>query len=53
MKSGFFKCVGFSGVRLRDCMIPRTEIVAIDKEASLEEASTRFIESRILKKFWL
>lgn len=26
-------------------MIPRTEIVAIDKEASLEEASVRFIES--------
>lgn len=41
----FQNALDFSGVRLRDCMIPRTEIVAIDKEASLEEASTRFIES--------
>lgn len=41
----FQNALDFSGVRLRDCMIPRTEIVAIDKEASLEEASVRFIES--------
>lgn len=41
----FQNALDFSGVKLRDCMIPRTEIVAIDKEASLEEASARFIES--------
>ncbi|MGB9746043.1 MAG: hemolysin family protein [Bacteroidales bacterium] len=41
----FQNALDFSRVRLRDCMIPRTEIVAIEKEASLEEASTRFIES--------
>lgn len=35
----------FETVRLRDCMIPRTEIVAIDIEDGMEELKKKFIES--------
>lgn len=47
----FQNALDFSEVKLRDVMIPRTEIVAIDVEESIESLKNRFIEtglSRIL-----
>lgn len=35
----------FGNVQIRDCMIPRTSIVAIDLESSMEELRAQFIES--------
>lgn len=34
-------------VKVRDCMIPRTEIVAIDKEATVDDAIEVFKDSRL------
>jgi CBS domain containing-hemolysin-like protein len=47
----FHNALEFSSVRIRDCMIPRTEIAAVSSEASIEELRQKFIEtgySRIL-----
>jgi CBS domain containing-hemolysin-like protein len=47
----FQNALDFSNVRLRDCMIPRTEIEAVPAETTLTELRDRFIEtgySRIL-----
>jgi CBS domain containing-hemolysin-like protein len=34
-------------VRVRDCMVPRTEVVAIDKTSTIDEAIEAFKESRL------
>jgi CBS domain containing-hemolysin-like protein len=39
----------FSKIKARDCMIPRTEIVAIDVEESIEALAAMFIETRLSK----
>ncbi|MBI3239562.1 MAG: HlyC/CorC family transporter [Flavobacteriia bacterium] len=39
----------FSKIKARDCMIPRTEIVAIDVEESIEALAALFIETRLSK----
>ncbi|MFH0761294.1 MAG: hemolysin family protein [Bacteroidota bacterium] len=47
----FQNALDFSSVRLRDCMIPRTEIEAVPADTTLTELRDRFIEtgySRIL-----
>jgi CBS domain containing-hemolysin-like protein len=47
----FQNALDFSNVKLRECMIPRTEIDAIECSSSLEELREKFIEtqhSRIL-----
>lgn len=41
----FQNALDLSDTKVRDCMIPRTEINAVDKETSLEELKQRFIES--------
>ena len=35
----------FSDTKVRDCMVPRTEIQAVDWDASLEELQQKFVES--------
>jgi len=39
----------FSTTKARDCMIPRTEITAVNVEISIEELKARFIETGYLK----
>ncbi|MEA3444876.1 MAG: hemolysin family protein [Bacteroidota bacterium] len=43
----FKNALDFSEVKLRDCMIPRTEIVAIDINDSIEVLTNKFIETGI------
>ena len=45
----FQNALDFSNIKIRDCMVPRTEIVAIEYDTSLEELKARFIESGISK----
>jgi CBS domain containing-hemolysin-like protein len=45
----FKRALGFSKVKARDCMIPRTEIVAINVEDSIENLLRLFIETRLSK----
>jgi CBS domain containing-hemolysin-like protein len=47
----FRNALDFSNVKLRECMVPRTEIVAVESSSPLEELKEKFIEtqhSRIL-----
>ena len=47
----FQKALDFSNVKLRECMVPRTEIVAIETKSPLNELKEKFAEtghSRIL-----
>lgn len=39
----------FSKVKARECMVPRTEIVAIDVDESIEALSAMFIDTRLSK----
>ena len=45
----FKRALGFSKVKARDCMIPRTEIAAINVDDSLESLRKMFIETRLSK----
>ena len=45
----FQNALDFSSIKIRDCMVPRTEIVAIEYNTPLEELKSRFIESGISK----
>ena len=45
----FQNALDFSSVKVRDCMIPRTEIEAIDRTSSLETLKNTFIENGISK----
>ncbi len=45
----FQNALDFSNVRLRDCIVPRTEIVACDTTATIEELRSRFIETGLSK----
>lgn len=42
----FQNALDFSEVRIRDCMIPRTDIEAIDIDANIMELKQRFIETK-------
>ena len=39
----------FSSIKIRDCIVPRTEVVAVDLTTSLEELKSLFVESGISK----
>lgn len=41
----FQNALDFSAVKLRNCIVPRTEIVAVSTKATLNELKTKFIES--------
>ena len=45
----FQNALDFSAVKIRDCIVPRTEVVAVALDTSLEELKGRFVESGILK----
>lgn len=45
----FQNALDFSDVRLRDCIVPRTEIVACDKTVTIEELRTKFVETGLSK----
>lgn len=45
----FRNALDFSNVKIRDCMIPRTEIIAVDSETPLDELKKVFIENGISK----
>ena len=45
----FQNALDFSAVKIRDCIVPRTEVVAVAVDTSLEELKGRFVESGISK----
>lgn len=45
----FQNALDFSSIKTRDCIVPRTEVVAVDLANSLDELKNRFIESGISK----
>lgn len=45
----FQNALDFSQVKLRECIIPRTEVIAIDIDSSLEELNQKFIETGLSK----
>lgn len=45
----FQNALDFSTIKIRDCIVPRTEVVAVDVATSLDELKNKFIESGISK----
>lgn len=45
----FQNAMEFSQVKIRDCIVPRPEIVAVDKTTGVEELKNRFIETGLSK----
>ncbi|MEO6330362.1 MAG: hemolysin family protein [Ginsengibacter sp.] len=45
----FENVLSFSDVKVRECLIPRKEIEAIDLSTSIDVAKTRFIETKLSK----
>ena len=45
----FQNVMEFSQVKVRDCMVPRTEVIAVDKEVSLKELIFKFVETGLSK----
>ena len=45
----FQNALDFSSIKVRDCMVPRTEIIAIENDATVEELMGLFIEKGISK----
>jgi putative hemolysin len=48
-KELFENALSLADVRLRECLVPRKEIVGISKESSIEEIKKLFIETRLSK----
>jgi len=45
----FQNALDFSKVKAKECMVPRTEIVAMDIEDSIEDLTNRFVETGLSK----
>lgn len=45
----FQNALDFSNIKTRDCIVPRTEIIAVEFNSSLDELKSLFIESGISK----
>ena len=45
----FQNALDFSSIKIRDCIVPRTEIIAVEFDTGLDELKSRFIESGISK----
>lgn len=45
----FQNALDFSTIKIRDCIVPRTEVVAVDLSTSLDELKNLFVESGISK----
>ena len=45
----FQNALDFSSIKIRDCIVPRPEVVAADIDTDLEELKAKFIESGISK----
>lgn len=45
----FQNALDFSTIKIRDCIVPRTEVVSVDLQTTLEDLKTRFVESGISK----
>ena len=45
----FQNALDFSTIKIRDCIVPRTEIIAVDKTAPLNDLKNLFVESGISK----
>ena len=45
----FQNALDFSSIKIRDCMVPRTEIIAIEEDSSMEELMELFVEKGISK----
>jgi CBS domain containing-hemolysin-like protein len=43
----FQNALDFSNVKLRECMIPRTEIEAVDSASTVDQLKEKFIETRL------
>lgn len=45
----FQNALDFSNIKIRDCIVPRTEVVSVDLTTTLEELKNLFVESGISK----
>jgi len=43
----FQNALDFSNVKLRECMVPRTEIEAVSSDSTIEQLKDKFIETRL------
>ena len=47
----FQNALDFADLRVRDCMVPRVDVEAVDDETTIEELTDRFVESKYSRLF--
>ncbi|HOA47251.1 MAG TPA: hemolysin family protein [Paludibacteraceae bacterium] len=45
----FQNALDFSSIKLRDCIVPRTEIIALNSDTTIEEITNTFVETGLSK----